>query len=556
MKKIKFIKNLIPLLAIYGMLFSCKGMYDNIEPYAKEVVYPAKYDTIISRIGFERVELDLMKAGRIPSKNISMGKSTKTIVEYDDQQIIIDSLVSWVNVTELKQPKLYRIRVYTVDAYENKSVAQEIAVIPYTQSDIDNLVLASPRILTSPNAAVFDWTTQLSSILLDYKSLSYKYEDQNGETVTGLREENPRIFAANLKAGEPFEMELRYNVVPKVNGASILDSVEVVTPLNIVMPTSSTVFNPVEKEVLITNGITNFTADGVDSFRKLIFPVQTNTLQDLFYFPNVEELDLTGGDIFELTTLSYNRNNVVQEIGGGNYLPFIRKVSPISDANAQSMLDLLELGIIKKIKYIPNSLGIDHLLAPYVESGIVELVETPAESLIPFNFFLDGRVQGGDGWAMELEAPAKAYPAGTDIKNPIKATMVGKNGTFVFALPKEYRFNIAEYKFLKFDVYMPEKSTYQGVYAPFQRLWPRFMNYLWAFSSESTFGQELWNTNADDYRIPDSELNKWTEVTIDLSSIEANHTRVVALNIGGEPSLTFEPETPMVYYFANFRFSK
>lgn len=531
-------------------------MYDNIEPYADEVVYPAKYDTIISKVGYERVELDLMKVGRIPSSQISMGKSQKTIIEYDNESITIDSLVSWVNVTNLTQSKLYRIRVYTIDEFNNKSVPQVIAVIPYTKSDVDNLVVSSPRVLTSPSAAVLDWPTALTNILLNYRSLEYEYTDKNGTKFTGAKMNNPRIFAANLNAGQPFNLQIKYNVIPKVNGIAILDSVQLVVPLTISMPTGSTPFNPAEREILEANGVTTFTSDAVLSYKKLTFPVHTNTLQDLFYFSNVEELDLTGGTLFELKTTNYNRNNIVKTIGGGAYLPFIRKVSPITDANAQTMVDLLNLGIIKKIKYVPNSLGIDHLLKPYESAGTIEYVTTPNESLIPMNFFLDGKIQDATAWALDIQNPATTYPSGTDIVNPFKVTMRGKNGTFIFTIPKEYRFNIPEYRYLKFKVYMPSKSVLSGTYEPYQRLWPRIMNYIWAFSSESTFGQEILSNSANDYKIPDNQLDKWTDITVDLQSTANRHNRVVALNIGGEPSLTFAPPADMVYYFSNFRFSK
>src|SRR3546814_4036495 len=76
-------------------------MYDTLEEYSGEVVYPAKYDTIVGHIGYERVEIDLMKAGRIPSSEIMMGKAVKTVIEYEDQVITLDSLVSWVNITGL-----------------------------------------------------------------------------------------------------------------------------------------------------------------------------------------------------------------------------------------------------------------------------------------------------------------------------------------------------------------------------------------------------------------------------------------------------------------------
>src|SRR5690606_41987603 len=158
---------------------------------------------------------------------------------------------------------------------------------PYTQSDVDNLVVSSPRVLTSPSAAVLDWPTSLTNILLNYRSLEYEYTDKSGTKITGKQVNNPRIFAANLNAGQPLNMLLKYNVIPKVNGVAILDSVQLNTPFTINMPTGSSTFNPAEREILEANGITTFTADAVASYKKLTFPVHTNTLQDLFYFANV-----------------------------------------------------------------------------------------------------------------------------------------------------------------------------------------------------------------------------------------------------------------------------
>src|SRR5690606_16678313 len=168
------------------------------------------------------------------------------------------------------------------------------------------------------------------------------------------------------------------------------------------------------------------------------YPLHANTLQDLFYFPSVEELDLTGGDIFEMKTHTYNRNGVVSTVGGGNFPLFVKHVSAISSANAQTMIDLLELGIIKKIKYIPNSLGIDHLLQPYDSQGIIEWVTMPNEVLIPMKFFVDGRVQDANNWRLDYVIPATSYPAGTDIVNPMRITLATKNGSFAFILPTQY----------------------------------------------------------------------------------------------------------------------
>jgi len=536
---------------------ACKGMYDNIGPYAgEEVVYPGRYDTIVAHIGFERVELDLMKAGRVPSDQINLGKANRTVVEYDDQQIVINSLVSWVEVRNLTLPKLYRIRVYAEDEHGNRSVPQEIAVIPYTAANVQSLAVASPRMLTSPNAAVLDWPTALSSILLDYQDLSFEYVDRDGNTVTGTRGANPRIFLTNLMPGQAAEVKLAYRVRPKVGNQPILDVVELERTLAIDMPTGSTPFSPAEKDVLEANGVSIFTADGVASVTKLTYPLHANTLQDLFYFPNVEEVDLTGGTIFEMTSLAYNRNGASSTVGGGSFPTFVRHVDRISDANAQPLVDLLESGQITKVRYVPNSLGIDQLLLPYDAQGRIEWVSLPNESPVSMTrFFVDGRVQD-NAWNLDYVIPATDAPAGNGIEEPIKVTLKAKNASFALILPTEYRFNTDEYRYLKFKVYMPPKVQLSGAYDPYQRLWLRFMNYMWSFPGESTFGQQYWDYGWDDFRVPDSELQKWHDVTVDLSPAANRHTRVIVVNIGGEPSVTFAPPQDMVYYFSNFRFAK
>src|SRR5690606_19037923 len=102
-------KNIILLLFVYSLLIAaCDDIYDKQAQFEGEIVYPAKYDTIIGHIGYERVEIDLLKAGRIPSSEINLGKARTTRIEYDEEVIEIESLVSYVNITGLDQSKLYR----------------------------------------------------------------------------------------------------------------------------------------------------------------------------------------------------------------------------------------------------------------------------------------------------------------------------------------------------------------------------------------------------------------------------------------------------------------
>lgn len=546
---------LLSLIVFAALFISCEDMYTNQEKYEGEIVYPAKFDTIIGRIGFERVEIDLMKAGRIPSSKIKLGKAKKTVIEYDKEVITIDSLASWVNITNLKATKLYRFKIFTVDEYGNKSVPQEIALIPYTSSDLEALQVATPRLMKSPSAAVVDWPRGISSVLMNYISLTFEYTDKNGVVRKGERGTDSRFFIGNLDAGQTVKVKMNYKIVPKVNNQPILDTITLNRDLDISMPTSSSEFSPNERNILAANGVTVFTADGVSTIEKLTYPVHANSLQDIFYFPNLKTLDLTGGTLFQLPELVYDRNGVRDVVGGGDFVPLMRKAGNIASGNMQALKDLLESGILQKVYYRPNSMGLDALLSPYVASGVVELVAGPASVMIPNKFHLDERVQAPE-WRIDVTYPATDAPAGEGLENIYKVILRERNATFVFALPKEYQFNVDEYKFLKFKVYAPAKSVFGTTHAPYQRLWFRFMNSLWSFGGNSSFGQEYWDYSRDDFKIADNELQTWKEVTVSLDRAVGKHNRVIVLNIGGEPGIAWPPSANIVYYFSNFRFTK
>ncbi len=539
------------LIIIAASLYGCSDMYELQEKYEGEIVYPARFDTIVGHIGFERVEIDLMKAGRIPSDQIKLGKAQKTIVEYDDQVLTIDSLVSYVNITGLTLRKLYRFKIYTIDEHNNPSVPQEIALIPFTADDLASLQVSTPRILKSPTAAVIDWPNGLSSVLLNYYGLSFEYVDKDGVTRKGVRGDNSRFFVGNVSAGQATEINIDYKIIPIVNSTPILDTVVLNDKLMIDMPTGATEFSVAERDILLANGVETFTSDAVSSVSKLVYPVHANTLQDIFYFPGLKELDLTGGDLFLLPELTYDRNGYTDVVGGGSFSPFMRKVGDMSEANAQTLKDLMEAGILEKVYYIPNSMGLDNLLQPFVESGIVELVEGPSSVLIDNQFLLNGNVQSTN-FNIDVTYPATDAPTGEGLENVYKVVCKAKSASMVFALPKEYEFNVTDYRYLKFRVYAPAKSVFTGDNKEFQRLWPRFMNRMWSFGSNSSYGQQYWAL--DKFYIDDTQLQKWTDITIDMSQALDKHNRVIILNIGGEPGVNPSPD--VVYYFANIRFEK
>jgi hypothetical protein len=310
-----------------------------------------------------------------------------------------------------------------------------------------------------------------------------------------------------------------------------------------------------EAGILAANGVTAPTDALLDGTRSLTYPLTANSLSDLVYFPNLKTLDLTGSANMPLTSLIYNRNNVVNTVGGGEWSPCIRKIKNIEDG-AATLVALLESGSLEKVRYSPHSMGLDNLLAPYVQSGKVELETLPDEVLMPNQFNLDGVVQDAS-FTVDITYPATDAPNAAGLSEIYKVVVMRNAASVVFALPLEYKFNVEEYPYLKLKVYSPAATVFSGAYAPYQRLWFRFMNYMWAFSQYNLgAGQQSWATGVDEYRIPDDKLETWYDITVDMSGALNTYNSNIIINIGSEAGPSpWEP--PYIrYYFANIRFSK
>lgn len=593
------------VLAIISFFISCEGQYDKIEDYSGEVVYPARFDTIIGYIGYERVELDLMKAGRIPASQIKLGKATKTVIEYEDKRIVIDTVSSWVNITGLTETKLYRFNVYTEDNYGNVSVPQEIALIPFTSQDRDLVGIASPRLSVAPTALVAEWPNGLNSVVMEYHGLSLKYTDNDGAVQQQSTKET-RFYCSNLTSGEEATISIDYKVLPiQSDGSKILDTVIVSKDLVVNMPIPSTAFSPAETAIILANGITDFTFDAVESVTKLTMPLHTTTFQDLFYFPNVESLDLTGEGLQNvLPTLDYDRNTVKTRCGGGAWQPFMLRVDKPADLSISSMAsltDILYSGQLKHIRYIPNTMGLDEIFAPYVESGVVELVQDndpiyPDVVFIEPQFFVNGQVVDNN-WQMEAYYSGDFLPRSgfTDIgkfdptnqvvngdavnlhldqliqsdgTNIYKCIIRMRSASFAMCLPKEYMYDSRRYKTLKFKMFCGSSvETMAGNNSEFLQPWIRPMNYMWNFGNNSIYGQENWDVSFSNDKISNAQIrNEWKEYTVDMSSnnywnndnTSNRRNRVIVFNIGHEPSAAFDyqADNQVVLYVADIRFTK
>jgi len=570
MKKIFY---LLAIAAVWSLMYSCSGIFDNIDDFASEgeTVYPGRFDTIYGHVGYERVEIDLLKAGRISKDKIKLGKAVKTIVNYDGEDHVIDSLCSWVNITGLTEAKLYRFTIYSADEFDNRSVPVEIALIPFTKQDLDALVIASPRLSNSPTSAVVDWPTGITNVTLDYYGMEYSYTDKDGVKRNGERPaDDYRFFCGNLQSGSTVNVDMKYKIVPKISRVPILDTVYMERTLTFNTATGSTPFSPSERAFLQANGVTTFTADGVANITKLVFPVHLTSINDVFYFSNLKELDLTGDAPLNLLVpaTSYDNRGYTGSAGGGPWLPCMERVDDVNPGTpvingVQSLMDLLEAGMLEKVRYIPGSLGLDTLLKPYVESGVVELYnydDAPDEIILPHYLWVIGDVQDGN-WHMEIEYMPTTYPAapsGTELKEIYKATCIFPSSSYMFSLPREYRWDFDHYRYFKFLIYSPGANVLTGSLKNYADFWPRFMNYSWSFGSQSTHGQGYWSPGYQ--TIPDNKFATWYEIAVDMynpADASYKYNRVIVMNFGGEKGI--DPETgpePMTFYVANARVCK
>jgi hypothetical protein len=603
-----FMKSIKSFLFVTVFIFavSCTGMYDVAEDFLGEVIYPAKFDTIYGRLGLERVEIDLMKAGRLPAGKMYLGKAVKTVVECNGERLkVYDSLCSWVNITGLNTTKLYRFRIYTEDDRGNRSIPQELPVVPFVTQDIQALEVPAPRITVSPASAIIDWPNGLNSVIMEFVSLDFKYTDRDGIERTGQSGGSPRIFVGNLEPNSERSLTIDYTVRPILsNGDRLLDEVMVTDRIPFTTTDANTPFVPVERAMLEANGVTEFTAGSAAAVQKLVFPPHVASLADLFYFSGLKELDLTGGEGFNLPFTTYSNNSLTSTIGGGAWAPFlISAENPLATDNSasntvagvQSMVDLLESGILEKVKYIPHSkANFDAVLAPFIETGQVELVNTeePEYVMMPNRFHWLSAV-GDLNWSMDVTYPATDVPFDDqliDAGNVYKTVLIRRSAALSFFLPVGYRLDAENYRYLKVKLFTPSPDEAFNVppstnYYRYKTIWGRFMNRTWwaGTNPDTKWGQEVWDDGGnpslasaakhEQFTIPDANLRtRWTEFTFDMQYVDGNnkgaltrHTRVFVLNLGGEPSGAdigdaangiLSTVNPIVMYFADIRFSK
>ncbi len=208
------------------VLASCSNIYDNIKEFSpEEMIYPASFDTISWKLGYERVEFYLSKKGKVPSSQMKLGKAEKTVIEYDDERIVIDSVCSWVNITGLTEQRTYHFRIYTENEHGDRSIPREARLTPFTKTDLDVLSLVPPKVIESTSAAVVEWAAPIESDLYQFFGYSAEYTDKDGRVRSFEGGTLPSFIVEEVQVGVEVPIKISAKILPYIGGQALLDTI-------------------------------------------------------------------------------------------------------------------------------------------------------------------------------------------------------------------------------------------------------------------------------------------------------------------------------------------
>jgi hypothetical protein len=540
MRKIIFLKRsilrlLLPL-CILGSV-ACSDMNELGDRFLdkEETLYAEKVDSAGANTGFKRIEIRAyVKSQRVDFVRVYLTMNAKA----DSSDIQVGNRSGVFSRIIVDMPAFeYLFKLVSFDKYGNRSLPYELSG-KVVGDNFTNMLANRP--LSSVNISgsniTIGWGGPPSYALWS----EVTYVNTSGQTIKLVIPVDETSTVINdFGGGRPKYITL---FMPDEHSIDTLRT----DASNLI------IFN--EPGILAANGVTAPTDALIDGTTSLTYPFTTKSFADLVYFPNLRTLDLTGAG---QKTPVYTFNNVTPKsaVGGCDYLPFMAKMNTETVAGISTLTSLIDAGQITKVRYYAGTMGLDDALAPYVSSGIVELVATPADVLVPYELYADAGVQDIPYCTVELTYPATDAPNAAGLQNIYKVKFVKSRPTIIFALPRELMFNPQEYRYLKMKIHTPVKSLVD-LYPnnKYRRAWFRFMNNIWAESSIA--GQQYWDLTKI---FADEEMDKWVDVSIDLNTAVGRKNRAIWIGLNleeGSDNNTFVFNDNIVYYFADIRFSK
>ncbi|MEP1489453.1 MAG: carbohydrate-binding protein [Algibacter sp.] len=223
--------NLIIVTMLLMVCFSCDDLNDKHSEYLTETIYPGRIDSLRTYIGIEKVYMAWEK----PTDN----KANKTIINYGTEEIVFDTAIDTIVVTELDSGQPYNFEIFSIDVNDNQSVKLYADLLPVSKDWIARNMFLSKPIVTptdgvNVNSLTFSWKA-LNNDVMKYKDgLEFSLTDENGNEITSdISDENNVedgvliIEASNLDVNKSYTLSYKMSFSPIVDSNAILDT----TPL-------------------------------------------------------------------------------------------------------------------------------------------------------------------------------------------------------------------------------------------------------------------------------------------------------------------------------------
>ncbi|MDR3245301.1 MAG: DUF4998 domain-containing protein [Prevotellaceae bacterium] len=570
----KTISKCIAILLVSFMMVACDDMNSIIQDDLDrgEAIYPGKIQNIIAMPGKGRAKVMWVLN---PDTRI-----VKTVITWENDGKIekiekiaegIGTRIDSIDVTGLAEGT-YTFSAYTVDKDGHQSIGVEsYPAYIYGNNYVNTLSsrgISATEMSTSGTLRI-TWRGAASDGML-YTIVTYvdHRDNPNGvtRTVDTVRNNATTTDLPGLKRLKPFTVKSVYGVGYLGDTTSV---------------TSSYYPSVIEKTILENNGLTELTDEAASRITKLSFPLSAGdwahgawTLKDLYYFPNLRELDLTPGTEGDLPTLTYERNNVTSTVGGGPWFDLASGF--MNDADIAIINDLLASGQLTKIKYRPNSYPkLDATFAAYSDRIERTAAVPPNEIMIPRNMLVDYRVEDNTkGAEVEYSEDGSIVPAeiaakfGGDLKNVYRVKVTASNSTIAFSVPEGVQFIFNPHGNLKMDLYLDARVADTVNYEWMRpagiskyeswnnvKLWRknRFENFpettTYGYYSSGPVDAAIWNVS--------TELGTWKSYSWALVTVPHEHIRVITIQMGNTGAVWGLPSGRTLYfYIANLRMAK
>ena len=224
------INNLIIVLLLLVLCFSCEEQDENYKQYLTETVYPGKADSLRTYVGIEKVYL----AWDIPTD----AKAERMVVKYGaTDSIVSETIVDTMVVTGLNSGDTYTFEVFSVDKDNNQSIKLYADLYPVSKDWISkNMMLSSPIISPTDGVKVtsltFGWPS-LSNDVMKYKDgLEFTLTDDQGidvaidpaNIINNVDGGTVQIIVDNINPEGTYTVKYKMLFSPSVDNKVVLDT--------------------------------------------------------------------------------------------------------------------------------------------------------------------------------------------------------------------------------------------------------------------------------------------------------------------------------------------